>query len=220
MALDDAFAAAFAHAGWCLVQRVTRFWPQYCDDDIAQAVAWARRALEVGGNDAKAVVLGGFAMVMLRQDYPVGMDALHRAVEINPGSGFVTSMAGCGLVFGDETEEGMRLIECGMALGPKDPNTYAMLTVSAAGHLFSGNPEMALVNRVLTHHATLDSAHWVRTVALKNLGRKEDARAAAAKLLEAYPEASASRYERVLPIRSKTSLALVIDALREAGVPE
>ncbi|XWN31855.1 MAG: adenylate/guanylate cyclase domain-containing protein [Devosia sp.] len=221
-ALDESFAPAFAHAAWCLVQRITRFWSQYCDDDIAQAVAWGRRALDVGGNDAKAVVLGGFALVMLRQDYSVGMNALHRAVEINPGSGFVNSMAGCALVFCDETEAGMRLIERGLAQGPKDPNTYATLTVAAAGHLFSGNPEMALalVNRALTHHATLDSAHWVRTVALHNLGRMEDARAAAVKLLEAYPQASTSRYERVLPIRSKNSLAMVIDALREAGIPE
>lgn len=222
IALDETFAPALAHGGWCLVQRITRFWPPYCDDDVAQAVAWARRALDFGADDAKAVVLGGFTLVMLRQDYGVGMDALRRAVEINPGSGFVTYMAGCGLVFGDETEAGIRLIERGIALGPKDPNMFAMLTVAAAGRLFSGEPEtaLALVNRAMSHHATLDSVHWVRTAALCNLGRTEEARAAARKLLDVYPQASASHYERVLPIRNRQSLAMVIDALRETGVPD
>ncbi len=220
--LDGNYAPALAHAGWCLVQRATRAWPAYGDDDVGQAVSWARRALAAGSDDAKAVALGGFVLVMLRQDYVAGLDALHRSVEMNPGSGFVTAMAGSGLVFGDVIETGLQLMERAMALCPKDPSFFSFLTVAASGRLFTGNPEMAieLANRSVALNPGWDSTYWVLITAYTQLGRTEEAAAAARKLLVVYPEASAARYERVLPIRNPESLAMVIRSLRDAGIPD
>ena len=222
ISLDGDYAPALAHAGWCLVQRTTRAWGPYGDDDIAQAVSWARQALDLGTDDAKAVALGGFALVMLRQDYVAGMDALYRSVEMNPGSGFVTAMAGCGLIFGDDIETGLRLTNRAMELCPKDPSLFSFLTVAATGHLFSGNPERALelAKRSLALNSGWDSTHWVLVTIYTALGRAEEARTAAQKLLSVYPQASVSNYERSLPMRNPDSRAMVIKSLRDAGVPD
>lgn len=220
--LDGNYAPALAHAGWSLVQRITRAWPAYRDDDVGQAVSWARRALALGNDDAKAIALGGFVLVMLRQDYIAGMDALYRSVEINPGSGFVAAMAGSALIFGDDIDTGLKLTGRAILLCPKDPSLFSFLTVSAMGHLFSGNPEKAveLATRSLALYSGWDSTHWVLVTAYTALGRTEEAHAAARSLLSVYPQASVSNYDRVLPMRNPGSRAMVIQSLRDAGIPD
>jgi adenylate cyclase len=219
--LDKDYAPALAHAGWCLVQRTTRAWPPYGNDDVARAVSWARRALATGSDDAKAVVLGGFVLVMLRQDYVAGMDAVSRAVQMNPGSGFVNAMAGCALIFGDEIQAGLPLLDRAMRLCPKDPSFFSFLTVAAVGFLFLDEPQKAadLANRSLALNAQWDSTYWVLVTAYTMLGRPDEAKAAAQRLLAVNPGACAWNYDRVLPMRNPESRATVIRSLRDAGVP-
>lgn len=220
--LDGNYAPALAHAGWCLVQRITRGWPSYGDDDIKRAVGWARQSLAAGSDDAKAVVIAGFVLVLLRQDYNAGIDAVFRAVDINPGSGFVNAMAGSALVFGDEAEAGLPLMQKAMELCPKDPSFFSFLTVTGVGHLFQGEFEQAIefANRSVALQADWDSTYWVLVTAYSGLGQHEEAKSAARQLLEVNPAASASTYERVLPMKSPEARALVIQSLREAGIPE
>lgn len=221
IALDESYAPALAHAGWCLVQRTTRAWAPYGGDDIGQAVSWARRALAVGSDDAKAVVLGGFTLVMLRQDYGAGMDALRRAVSMNPGSGFVTAMSGSGLVFGNDIQTGLAHLDRAMRLCPNDPSFFSFLTTAATGELFLGNAEGAieLARRSLALNPLWDSTHWVLVTAHMALGQTAEARAVVTHLLEVYPEATVSNYDRVLPMRSPEARHMVIQSLRDAGLP-
>lgn len=220
--LDPEYAPALAHASWCLVQRITRPWDDFSEDDPALAVSLARRALSVGGEDAQAVVLGGFTLVMLRADYLAGMGAVRRAIDLNPGSGFVNFVAGCALVFGDDATAGLKLLDRAMVLGPKDPNFFSYLLVAACGHLLSGRPETALnlAERSLALNATVDSTYWVLIAVYMALDRPDDARRTAGQLLAVYPETTASGYERMLPIRNKASLEMVINSFKEAGIPD
>ena len=221
VALDANYAPALSHGAWCLVQRLTRGWAAYGDNDRAHAVSWARRALAIGSDDAKAVVLGGFALVLLREDYVAGMDAVRRAVEINPGSGFVLGIAGCALVFGDATDEGLALLDRGMDLCRNDPNLFAILSVAALGRLFTGEPDRAIDLATRSHvlNPEWDSARWVLITAYMETGRAEEARDVARGLLEHNPGARASTYERVLPIRNPERRARVVQSLLDAGVP-
>ena len=182
----------------------------------------ARRALAVGSDDAQAVVLGGFTLVMLREDYLTGLDAVRRAVDLNPGSGFVTAMAGCALVFGDDVAAGLKLLDRAMLLGPKDPSFFSHLMVAAFGHLSCERPEqgLELALRSIALNSNWDSSYLAIIAAYTLLDRPDDARIAAEKLLAIHPEASASRYDRVLPIRNETFRKMIIQSLKEAGVPD
>ncbi len=97
--IEPTYAPALAHAAWCYEQRNTRGWASASADDAETAVALARRALAAGSDDAVAVVLAGFVLVMVARDHRAGLDAVRRALERNPGSGFVNFMAGATLVF-------------------------------------------------------------------------------------------------------------------------
>ena len=191
--LDPDYAPALGHAAWCHVQRITRAWPSYGNDDLAMAETMARNALAVGSDDAIAVVLGGFAL----------------------------TMAGCALVFGDDVESGLPLLERAMELGPQDPNLFSHLTVTAYAHLFAGRPDRALESalRSIALNAEWDSTYWVMITAYMQTGQVSEAEAAAARLLALHPHASASKYG-VLPIRNRDKRAMVVESLRKAGVPD
>lgn len=221
LALDPDYTPALGHGAWCLVQRLTRGWSAYAEDDRAMAVSWARRALAIGSDDAKAVVLGGFALVLLREDYVAGMDAARRAVAINPGSGFVLGMAGCALVFGDAIEEGLELLDRGISICRNDPNLFAILSVAGLGRLFAGEPDMAIELATRSHvlNPEWDSARWVLITAFMENGREPEARALAKELLVRSPDTRVSTYERTLPIRNPDQRARVINCLSGAGVP-
>ena len=81
---------------------------------------------------------------MLREDYLTGLNAVRRAADLNPGSGFVSAMAGCALIFGDDAEAGLKLLDHAMLLGPKDPSFFSHQTVAAVGHVACARPERVL----------------------------------------------------------------------------
>jgi len=220
--LDPDYAPALGHAGWCLVQRITRAWPPVGEDAVATAVSLARRALAAGSDEPISTVLGGFVLVALRQDYHTGLDAVRRAVSLNPGSGFINSMAGYALVFGDDLELGLSLLSKAMALGPLDPNFFSHLIGCACAHLFCGRPDLAaeLAERSIALNSNWDSSHLFLIASYVQLERLPDAQAALARLLEITPDATISRYKELLPIRNPASLDMVLDGLRSAGLPE
>lgn len=220
--LDPKYAPALAHVGWCLVQRIMHRWPPQGEDDGTRALALARRALATGSDDAKAVVLGGFVLAMLKADFAAGLEAVQRAIRLNPGSGFVAAIAGSVLIFGDEIEQGLRQLEKAMSLSHNDPELFAQLSVAAVGWLFAGEPERAIefAKRSNVLDPEWDSTRWVLIAAYFEVGRLEDARATAKSLLEANPDATASFYERVLPIRNSDWRAKVVQSLIQAGVPQ
>lgn len=220
--LDPEYAPALAHASWGLVQRITRPWEDYSQDDPGLAISLARRALAVGSDDAQAVVLGGFTLVMLREDYLTGLDAVRRAVDLNPGSGFVNAIAGCALVFGDDAAEGLKLLDRAMLLGPKDPSFFSHLLVSAFGHLSCGRPEqgLELALRSIALNSGWDSSYLALIAAYTMLDRRDEAKEAAQKLLAIHPEARASQYDLSLPVRNESFRKTIITSLKQAGVPD
>lgn len=220
--LDPEYAPALAHASWGLVQRLTRPWPAFSEDDRGLCIPLAHRALAAGSDDAQTVVLGGFVLTMLREDYLTGLDAVRRAATLNPGSGFVNAMAGCALIFGDDPIAGLKLLDKAMLLGPKDPSFFSHLTVAAFAHLACERPEQGLefALRSVALNSKWDSTYVVLIAAHTLLDQHEDAKSAAGKLLAMHPEASASRYDRVLPVRNEAFRTMIIESLKRAGVPD
>ncbi len=122
--LEPTYAPALAHAAWCYEQRNTRAWPsasaddaENCDRAGSPSTCRGQRRCGCGGP-------AGFVLVMVARDYRAGLDAVRRAVERNPGSGFVNFIAGTALVFGDYPKEALVVLQRAMALGPLDPSFY------------------------------------------------------------------------------------------------
>jgi adenylate cyclase len=168
------------------------------------------------------VVLAGFVLVMVARDYRAGLDAIRRALERNPGSGFVNFMAGTALLFGGDPEESLALTKQAMALGPLDPSFYMYLMVAGWAQLFCGRPAEALklAERSASLNPEWDSAYWGLVPAYVQLDRLPEARAALAKFLSLAPGMTVSKLRQLTPIRNQASLEMVLDGLRKAGLPD
>ena len=89
--------------------------------------------------------LAGFVLVMVARDYRAGLDAVRRAVERNPGSGFVNFMAGTALVFRWRScRSSLALMERAMALGPLDPSYYMYSDGCRMGPALQRSPRRGL----------------------------------------------------------------------------
>ncbi|MBT8352893.1 MAG: adenylate/guanylate cyclase domain-containing protein [Desulfofustis sp.] len=220
--LEPDYAPALAYAAWCIEQRITRNWPSVGDDDEAQAITLARRALAAGSDDAIAIVLAGFVLVMVGRDYTAGLDGVHRAVERNPGSGFVNFLAGTALVYGGEPEKALPLLQRAMTLGPLDPAYYMYLMVAAWAELHGGRPDKALelAERSVAIYPDWDSTYWALVPAYVQLDRLPEAQAALAKYESLAPGMTISKLRRLLPFRYPAPLEMTLDGLRAAGLPE
>ena len=220
--LDPTNAPALAYAAWCLEQRLVRGWPPAGQDDAATAVALARRAIAAGSEDAMALVAAGFVLMMVARDYDTGLDAVRRALKLNPGSGFVAFLSGTALLFGGNPDDALVHEERAMALSPLDPGFFMFLSIAGIAHLFSGRPEPALelARRSAALYPDWDSTYWLLVPAYGQLDRPAEARAALAKLLSLSPGLTVSGARQRLPIRNRASLDMILDGLRKAGLPE
>jgi adenylate cyclase len=220
--LQPAYAPALAYAAWCYEQRIVRGWSQVGQDDAGTAIALARRALAAGPDDAMALVAGGFVLVMVARDYDTGLDAVRRALELNPGSGFVAGLSGAAQVFGGSPEDALVHAERAMALSPVDPGFFMFLTIAGLAHLFSSRPDPALelAKRSAALYPDWDTTYWVLVPANVQLGRMSEARSALAKLVSLSPGLTISVARQRLPLRNPASLGMILDNLHKAGLPD
>jgi TolB-like protein/class 3 adenylate cyclase len=220
--LDPANAPALAHAAWCIEQRLTRGWSAITDDDKGIAIGFARRALATGSDDAHAIVVAGFVLIMVARDYAAGLDAARRLLEKNPGSGFVNFIAGNAMGIAGEPEEARELLKRAMALGPLDPSFYMYLMIAGWAELFCGRPAQALplIERSIGLNPDWDSTYWALIPTYVQLGRLSDAQAALVKYQTLAPGMTVSRLQQLLPLKRPEALQMTLEGLRAAGLPE
>ena len=96
------------------------------------------------------------------------------------------------------------------------------LTIVGMGHLFGGRPDRALelAKRSVALYPDWDTAYWLLIPAYVQLGHLAEARAALGKLESLSPASTVSGFRRRLPIRNPASLEMVLDGLRQVGLPE
>ena len=136
--LDPEFAPALAFAAWCYEQRLTRGWNTVCEDDPGNALELARAALATGSDDANAVGMAGFVLLMTGRDYEAGLSALRRATELNPNNVLVLSHAGFAYCMAGDLQEAIACFQRARRLSPVDPGAFFFLTGEAHALLLSG----------------------------------------------------------------------------------
>jgi len=222
ISLDPGFAAAFAYAAWCYEQRVVRGWPTARDSDIEKGVKLARAAIATGSDDANAIVTAGFVLVMLGRDYDAGLAAVRRALDLNRNSAIVSILSGWANNMGGDLDEALTSFQRAQRLSPSDPGAFFFVTGAAMAHLLSGRYAEAAEGaaRSAATYADWDTTYWVLAPAYVHLDQIDKARAAVAKLLLLTPGATVSRFRTQLPFKDEGRLAIVLDGLRRAGLPE
>jgi len=118
-----------------------------------------------------------------------------------------------------EPDRAIAHFERAMRLSPLDPEMFQMLNGIALAHLIAGRNEQALVfaQRAIDEEPRFTSSHRAKIVALGNLGRWQDAKAAADVLLTYDPGFTLSR----LPTyRDADFQQIYRGGLKAVGIPD
>jgi TolB-like protein/class 3 adenylate cyclase len=92
--LDSGFAAAYGMAAWCFVWRKVNGWMGDRAKAVSEAERLARRAVELGPDDAVALSGGGYALVFVVHQLNDGAAFIERALALNPNLSWALHSSG------------------------------------------------------------------------------------------------------------------------------
>jgi len=219
IALEPAYALAHGNAAMCHHCLFLRAGLQ--EVNRAASIRYARSAIIHGQDDALALTWAGFSVGMDGHDRAAAFTALEAALAISPSSALTYILGSVILGWGGEAERAIEWSERGVRLSPFDSWAWAAFDAQAMGHFHRGRYEEAA--HAAYRSVQANPAHSITYVqlaaALAKLGRLEEARAAAARVLELHPT---FRYSRQFAgVNCAPALAASLgDALRAAGLPE
>jgi tetratricopeptide (TPR) repeat protein len=219
IALEPDYALAHGNAAMCHHCLFLRAGLQ--EINRAASIRHARSAIAHGQDDALALTLAGFSIGMDGHDRSAAFTALDAAVAISPSSALTYILGSVMLGWGGDADRAIEWSEQGMRLSPFDSWAFAAFDAQALGHFHRGRYEEAC--RAAYRSVQANPRHSITYVqlaaALAKLGRLQEARAAAARVLELHPT---FRYSRQFSgVNCAPALASSLgDALCAAGLPE
>jgi TolB-like protein len=218
LAIDPNYALAHACAAHSYHTLFLRG-GQNAEDRVA-AIRHARSAIAHGQDDALALAFAGFILGIDAHDRAAAFAAFDAALAISPSTALTYIFGSIILRFAGD-DRASEWAERGLRLSPLDPWRSSAFNTMALGHFHHGQYEEAVKagRKAVQSSPGLSICHVFLAAPLAQLGRLEEAKAAAARVLELQPK---FRYSRFLTgVDCEPALAASLSkALSDAGLPE
>ena len=220
--LDPNFAAAYGMAARCYSQRRSSGWTRDAEEEVAETVRLARRATELGRDNADALSAAGLSLAYIAGEVDEGAVLLERALALNPNLAWAWYFSGWVKVYLGDPEAAIADTSRAMRLSPHDIHIFNMQTVVAYAHLLSGRFNDAITWAEMALRGRSGHASALRVLAASSAlsGRPEQARKAMTRLREVNPALRLSNVSEYIPLRRAEDLHLLTEGLRQAGLPE
>jgi adenylate cyclase len=229
--LDPEFSSAHGMAAWCYHRRKgrsaadaeTRFrWMADRVKETSETARLARRAVELGKEDAVALSAGGVALAYVVGDLDDGAAFIDRALMLNPNLAAAWTFSGWVRIYLGEPEVAIEHLTHSMRLSPLDPMMDAAQYGIAFAHFFAGRYDEALswAGKALRERRNYHSELRIFAASSALAGRLEDAQEAMARLREIDPALRVSDVKDLMPLRRPGDAARYAEGLRKAGLPE
>ena len=196
LALEPDFAAAHALAAWCYEQRYLRGGMH--EADRIAGLGHARAALGAGADDLITLATAGFVIGLVEHDYQTAMNAIDNALALNGSSTLALGLGATILAHDGQTARAVEHGERALRLSPHDPTAYLQLTALGIAHLVAGRFEeaAAVCNKTCQSNPRFSFPVVLQTTALARLGRDNEAKATARRVLELEPRFSVAEFVR------------------------
>src|SRR6202521_5103925 len=136
--LDPEFASAYAMAAWCYVWRKLNGWMIDRVQETAEAARLARRAVDLGQDDAVALSRGGHTLGFILGDLDSAVVFIDRALVLNPNLAEAWLFSGWMRTYRGELDVAIEHHARAMRLIPLDPSLFQMQAGTAFAHLLAG----------------------------------------------------------------------------------
>jgi TolB-like protein len=219
---DPDFASAYGMAAWCYVWRKINGWMADRAGEIAEGARLARRAVELGRDDAVALARAGHALGHLVGDLDSGIALLDRAQMLNPNLAAAWFLGGFLRTFRGEPDDAIEHFSRAMRLSPLDPELFRVQVGMALAHLFAGRFDAASswAEKAFRELPSLLVAVSIIAASHALADRADEARRAMHHLRQLDPALRIVNIKDWLPLRRPQDLATLADGLRKAGLPE
>jgi adenylate cyclase len=222
--LDPNFALAYGLATHCYCFRKSYApWDVTRELSIAETRRLARRAVELGKDDALALCCAGYSLAYVVQQLDDGAAFIEQALALNPNLARAWNFSGWVRIWLGDPEIAIEHLARAMRLSPLDPAFHAMQAATASAHFFAGRHDEASSWAEKALREQPNNLDVIGLLAMSDAlaGRPEKARAGMMRLVQLSPERRLSNInDRLPPYRRPEDRAKVLEAAHKAGLQE
>ncbi|MBV8408023.1 MAG: tetratricopeptide repeat protein [Alphaproteobacteria bacterium] len=220
--LDPGFAAACGFASWLHAWRGQNQWTDDVVQERAEALRMARRAAEVGKEDAVALAWAAYTLAYVGRESEHAAPLADRAIELNLNLALAWGISGWARLNLGQLDIAIEHLARGMRLSPFDPGVRAWLTATGVAHLLAGRYDESLswTRRTMQAYPDFPAAWRVAATCHALAGQIEEAKAMCARLRELEPQLRVRNIRDLFAPYRSADLAKFEEGLRIAGLPE
>jgi len=217
--LDPRLSFVAALAGFCHLNNVTLGYAVDPQLERQEAVRLLRLALSINDGDPETLAWAAFISAYMVGDCESSVELADRAVALNPNSSQAWGCRGWVYRAAGLPEEAVRSFERAIRMNPVDPELHFAFVGMGYAFVELGRFDEAIVagKKAQRHNPTFPASYRCLASAFALLGRDEEARKAAASLLQLDPNFTISAW---IARGGHTNSKLLIEGLRKAGLPE
>jgi len=218
---DPSFATPYAMAAACYIMRRSNGWMLDRISETAEAGRLARRAAELGRNNALALCWSAHALSMAG-DWENGIALVDRSLVLNPNLAVGWQRSGWIRIASGQCELAIEHFHRAMRLNPLDPLMHLAQSGMSSAHFFQGSYDESAVwaERALRLRPNWPVALRYAAVSNALIGRQQVAQQAVARLRQVTPEARISNIHDYLTTKRPEHIARFTMGMRSAGFPE
>jgi len=220
--LDPAFASAYGIAAWFHSRRGQNQWTSNAVRERADALRMARRAAELGKEDAISLAFAGYTFAFAGREVENGAALADRAIELNPNLALAWGICGWVTLMLGQHDAAIERTAHAMRLSPLDPFMRGPQTTMAVANLMAGRYAEAVswAAKALQPDPKFAPAWRIAAAGHALAGHIEEAQAACARLRQLDPLLRVSNLGAVSAPYRPADLAKFEEGLRRAGLPE
>jgi adenylate cyclase len=214
--IDPDYARAYASLAWTYLTEHWERWADAEEQPLERALEVARRGVMVNlASHSNYLALGQVCLDKGLHDE--ALEALQTAITLNPNDADGYVILAQALSFAGRPDEAIELIGKAQRLNPASPRWYAWFLGAACygarryedaiAALRKGTPQVAMGYR------------WL-AVAYGQLGRAQDAKAAAEEYLKRTPDFALATHLETMPFQHAVDREHYVEGLRKAGLAE
>jgi len=220
--LDPDFASAYGMAARCYLQRKGFGWVVDREREISETDQLARRAADLGRDDAVALCTAGFALVVVVGALDEGAELIDKGLGLNPNLAWAWHFSALTKAWLGQPEIGIEHAARAIRQSPQDPQMFAMKTAIAFCHFASARYGEAFssAENAVREQPNFFFGQCVAAASGALADKFPQAEKAMAQVRRLNPGLRISNLTDFLPFGRQGDLDRWANGLRRAGLPE
>jgi adenylate cyclase len=190
-------------------------WTDKRKEALDQALELAKRSLSLDTMDPRAHSELGFAHLYMKER-ELAIQSYERALELNPNDADVMAELADAYAYDDQLDRSLSLLNRAMRLNPFYSDWYLWYLADALFALERYEDAISAIKRMKDP----GQGHRLAAASFAHLGRIDEARVHARKVLARHPDFSIARWAEVPPEKIPERLDRLVSGLRMAGLPD